>query len=154
MTDLKSILSECCHLFRKGEAVTTRTIGGGVMEVTEIFAMPHVDQAAPDLRMVDVHFMKIGVDPIGAELHRDDLQAILYPHRHDLVLGPSYLAIAGMLEIEQDFAFAVMAMGEVLGIWRVITPATFGLTGEHADGAAGSGYIMISGYRTGSEVAA
>jgi len=145
MTDLHTILAECCHQFRTGEEIVERHVGP--VTVTEVYAMPHVDDAAPDLKLIDCHFMKIGVDPVGAELHRHDLIAILDRHSDWLVNGPSYMRIAAELEIEQDIAFMLMAIGEVLGLWRVITPATFDLDGELAERAARTGFIMINGYR-------
>ena len=47
---------------------------------------------------------------------------------------------------DQGAAFQLMALGQVLGLWEVITPSSLGLTGERASMAAGAGYLMISGY--------
>lgn len=145
MTDLSTILAECCHQFRKGDQIVQRQAGN--LAVTEVFAMPHVDEAAPDLMLVDCHFMVIGVDLISAELHRDDLIRILDPLAALLKRGPSYMAIAAELMIEQDHAFMLMAVGSALGFWRVVTPEILRLDGEMADRAASAGYIMITGYR-------
>ncbi len=40
-----------------------------------------------------------------------------------------------------------MALGQVLGLWRVITPVDLGITGAKAMDAAGLGYVMLSGYK-------
>jgi hypothetical protein len=149
--DLISILNDCCAEFRKGAEVTTRAVGN--IDVTDVWLMPHVDAAPPHLVLVDVHFMIIGVKAANAAEHREDLIAILEPHRPLLERGPSFMTIAQEFEIEQDRAFHLMAVGEILRFWRVMTPSVFRLTGTMADRAAAAGYVMISGYEKEEEAA-
>lgn len=149
---LHDILNDCCAEFRKGEQVTTTVTGG--MQVVDIYLMPHVSEAPPHLVQVDVHFMVIGVKAANAAEHRDDLVAILEPHRALLERGPSFMTIAQEFEIEQDRAFHLMAVGQVLGFWSVMTPSVFRLTGTMADRAALAGYVMTNGYRPEREKAA
>jgi len=150
--DLHSILNDCCAEFRKGAEVTTRTVGN--IEVTDVYMMPHVDDAPPHLVLVDVHFMFVGVKAATAAELREDLIAILDEHRHLLERGPSFMTIAQEFEIEQDRAFHLMAVGEILGFWKVLTPSVFRLTGTMADRAALAGYVLTSGYKPEREKAA
>lgn len=146
MQDIMNIIGGTCCQFRKGESVVTRSTGA--IDVVEVFSMPHIDEAPAHLEKVDVHFMVIGVDPDLAAPHKQDFIAIVEPHRELMERGPSFLTIAQEFEIEQDAAFAVMALGQAYGFWKVVTPAAFHLKGEMADRAAGVGYVMTSGYTT------
>lgn len=98
--------------------------------------------------MVDLEFLVIGVDRAAAERLRAELISILntYPRPDRLASGPSYIEVGGEIG-DQGAAFQLFALGKVLGLWGVITPATFGMKGEEAKRAAGAGYIMISGYK-------
>lgn len=117
--------------------------GSGVLEV---YAMPPVS-AAPDLEKVDCEFIVVGVDKAKAEARRDDFVDLLrrYPQPDRLAAGPSYIEVGGVIG-DQGAAFCLFALGQVLGLWKVITPAQFGLTGEEARRAAGSGFVMITGW--------
>lgn len=150
--DVISILKDCCAEFRKGAETTTKTVGA--MQVVDIYLMPHISDAPGHLEQVDVHFMWIGVDPLAAAVHRDQMIAILEPHRPLLERGPSFMTIAQEFEIEQDHALCLMAFGQVVGFWQVLTPKVFRLTGTMADRAAAAGYVMTSGYKTEREKAA
>jgi hypothetical protein len=125
---------------KRGEKPT----GGGVLE---IYAMPHVDEAAPDLIKVDVEFEIIGVHKATAEHHRDELVKLLqdYPEPDRLAAGPSYIEVGATIG-SQSNAFRLFAVGKVLGFWDVITPALFGMSGDQARQMAGNGFIMISGF--------
>lgn len=155
---LHEILRETTIELRKGEAITgtpelvkqiksgeTELKGGGVVE---FFAMPHVSEARHDLERVDLCFIEIGVDKAAAERHRDELISMLkaWPNPDRLADGPSYIEVGAEIG-DQGAAFQLFALGQVLGLWRVITPELLGLTGEAARQAAGSGYIMITGFR-------
>lgn len=122
--------------------------GGGVLE---IYAMPHVSEVPPDtLEMVDVEFEVIGVDKAKAESRRDELRAILdsYPRLDRLASGPSYIEVGSEIG-SQSGAFQLFALGKVLGLWDIITPASMGFVGDEARRMAGSGFIMITGYHSG-----
>ena len=143
-TRLHEILRLTTSQFRKGETVNQHKVGA--VGVTEVYAMPH-ESSATGVELVDVHFIKIGVDKEKAAAHKDELIKILneYPNPERLAGGPSYIEVGGALG-DQGAAFCLFALGKVLGLWSVITPESLGMTGEDAHRAAGNGYIMISGY--------
>ena len=61
--------------------------------------------------------------------------------------GPSYIEVGGWLG-DQGTALCFFALGQRLGLWTVITPATLGMlrdTVEYKE-LAGRGMVMLSGY--------
>jgi len=143
---LHKILSETTIQLRKGAEVEERTVG--VMQVTEVFAMPHESEAHPDLERIDMELLTIGVDKAKAEDHKADLIAVLreYPKPERLAGGPSYIEVGAEIG-DQGAAFQLFALGKVLGLWDVITPAKLGITGEQARQMAGNGFIMMTGFK-------
>lgn len=168
LSKLYGILAETTIQLRKGEVLegspnlveaaksddpeALRKAGGGVLE---IYAMPAVAEAPADLEMVDVHFVKIGVDKAKAEARRSDLLALLddYPDPERLAGGPSYIEVGAAIG-DQGAAFQLFALGKALGIWDVITPEMLGATGDQARQMAGSGFIMCTGYRPAQAIEA
>ena len=69
-----------------------------------------------------------------------------YPEPERLAGGPSYIEIGGVLGDQQE-AFLLFALGKVLGLWSVITPATLGFEGPEADQLAGAGMVNMSGFK-------
>lgn len=138
---LGEILDRCTRQFRKGKVIERIPAG------TRVTAMPHVDDAPKGLRLIDVHYFVVGVDQDSAEACRDDLVALLadYPDPEKLRSGPSYITVGAHLG-DQAMAFRLFALGEVLGLWKLVTPALMKLEGEMAEQAAGNGFIMITGY--------
>lgn len=135
--------------YRKGEEVVQHPPDRGVA-VTEIFAMPHVDQAEHPV-LVDVHFMVIGIDPEKVDdLNLSDRMLAWCRGHVDLVAsGPSYITLGAEVG-SQDLAFRIMALGEHLGFWDVITPEKLGITDPiDAREFAGRGMVMTSGWRDG-----
>lgn len=117
--------------------------------VLEIYDMPAAsDPAFEPFEKVDLHFVTIAVDKAKAEARRGDLIDILnsWPDPERLAGGPSYIDVGATIG-DQGAAFLLFALGKVLGIWNVITPALLGATGAEADRCAGMGFIMCSGYR-------
>lgn len=156
---LYAILADTTIQLRKGEVVhgdkhlvdainEGRELDKEPGGVVTIDAMPHVDEAKPNIEKVDMEFLVIGVDKVRAEAHRAELVELLgkYPHPDRLAAGPSYIEVGAEIG-NQAAAFQLFALGKVLGLWEVITPALFGMTGEEARQAAGAGYIMMSGYK-------
>jgi hypothetical protein len=132
-------------LARKGPAVIERD--AGTMRITEILDMPHVDRATPEAIQVDVHFAVVLVDPQASKF-REKVIAAIEASPLDLERlrgGPSYIELGAALG-DQGLALRLLGLGQVIDLWRVITPATFGLEGPEADNAAGMGYVMASGY--------
>lgn len=155
---LYALLGECSQQLRKGEVIHgtpelvaaiergDEELPGGVVSFD---MMPHIDEAAPSLVKVDCHFIQICVDKDKAERLRSDLLALLaeYPKPERLAEGPSYIEVGAAIG-DQGAAFQLFAVGEVLDLWKVITPARLGITGPMADQMAGSGFVMMSGYRS------
>lgn len=146
MSEIYAALDDATAMFRKGDAVLEHPPENGVA-VTEVYAMPHEQEAESDLEMFDFVFVNIGVDPAKAELHRDTLMKWIedYPEPERLAGGPSYIELGGVLG-SQDYAFRLMALGTALGVWKLVTPATLRITDPvEAKQLAGKGFIMISG---------
>lgn len=149
---LYEILSDSTCQLRKGESVVEKS--QGALDVVEIFDMPSVHDAKPELEKVDMEFLVIGVDRAKAETYRGELIEILkaYPNPEQLKGGPSYIEVGGEIG-DQGAAFQLFALGKTLGLWDVITPSRLGLTGVAAINAAGSGYIMMTGYDVNGQTA-
>jgi hypothetical protein len=161
LSKLYDILADTCGQFRKGavyegspnlvaaaqsdEPDAMEKAGGGVLE---IYAIPPEAAIPDDCERVDMHFVTVAVSKARAEARRAEFIALLndYPNPAELAGGPSYIAVGGVIG-DQGAAFEMFALGKVLGLWDVITPEKFGMTGEEARRAAGAGYIMCTGYR-------
>ena len=117
---------------------------GGMLHV---FAMPH-ESTATGLDLVDVHFIKIGVDKEKAESRKDELISALDKANFvdRLRLGPSYIEV-GVYLGDQGAALQLFGLGKVLGLWEIITPESIGMDGEDADKLAGFGMVLIDGYK-------
>lgn len=159
MPDIHEILRETTQQFRKGavihgtpelvDAIAAMSPEGDLPNVggTVTFdMMPKVPAPAENVKLVDLHFIQVGVDMAKAEAWRADLTEWLNAHAADFRDGPSYIAVGGVLG-DQGLALQLFALGSALGLWQVITPEAFGMTGAEADNAAGLGFVMISGYR-------
>ena len=70
-----------------------------------------------------------------------------YPHPERLAECPSYIELAPNLEMEQESALRLMALGKTLGIWDVVNAKTLGMDDATASQMAGQGFLMISGYK-------
>lgn len=144
---LYQILRETTVQLRKGAEVEERRVGN--VQVTEVYAMPHDAQAKNGIVKVDCHFIVVGVDKAKAEQHKGELVAILktYSQPDRLAGGPSYIEVGAEIG-DQGAAFQLFALGKVLGLWDIITPEKLGFTGPEASQMAGSGFVMISGFKT------
>lgn len=155
---LYQILANTTVHLRKGEMVegtpalveqinsgAEKLEGGGTVE---IYAMPSAKDAPPKLELIDLEFIVVGVDKEKAEEHQAELINILksYPEPKRLADGPSYIEVGGVLG-DQGAAFQLFALGKVLGLWDVITPARLGFAGAEARQMAGVGFVMMSGYK-------
>ncbi len=135
--------------FKKGDGVD-KLPGGSV----HIYAMPHESQTNDGIEKVDCHFITVGVDKAKAEAHKAELVAILKEWPSEawgspvpkLEEGPSYIHVGGVIG-DQGAAFQLFALGKVLGLWDIVTPAKFGITGPEASQMAGNGFVMMSGFR-------
>lgn len=143
---LHQILDSTTRQLRKGGTVEHERIGH--LEVTHVYAMQHVSEASDRWEKVDCHFVVIGVDREAAQPIEGVLRAILseYPQPQRLAGGPSYIEVGAAIG-DQGAALQLFGLGEVLGLWKVITPSSMGITGSEADDLAGRGFVMISGYQ-------
>lgn len=146
MDRLYEILRDCTIQLRTGEPVTTEQRPG--LTVTTLNFNPHESEARPDLERVDLLLLTVGVDKALAEERKTELVSLLreWPDPDMLKRGPSYIHIGGVIG-DQGTAFQLMAIGKVLGLWDIITAETMGADREQAVQAAGSGWVMISGFR-------
>jgi hypothetical protein len=142
---LREILRLTTIQLRKGDIVRTEAVGS--VDVVHIDLMPHESEAREHLELIDLEFLTIGVDKAMAGRLKAELIAILktYPNPESLRGGPSYITVGAEIG-DQGAAFQLFALGKVLDLWDLVTPATFKLTGEEAKRAAGIGFIMITGF--------
>lgn len=141
---LADLIAELTTPYRKGEVVKERVLAG--VKVTEIFGYDKTPEGASS--PVDLHFINVVVHPEAGGRYqavRDALSAEC-PDLDRLTQGPSYIEVGGWLG-DQELALRLFALGQAYGWWKVITPALMGFTGEEADAMAGSGFVMVSGFR-------
>lgn len=143
---MAQILEECCTQFRKGPMVVEGRIGA--VRTVDIYAMEAVENAPASMEKVDVEFLVIGVDREKAMARKAELCDLLkeYPDLNRLAEGPGYIEVGGALG-SQDLALQLFAVGKVMGMWEVITPAKMGFEGTEAREMAGLGFLMITGWR-------
>ncbi len=148
VTRLLEILDETSMLFRKGDEVVEKTFGD--VKVLEINNMPHESEIS-DMIKVDCHFVTVGVAKEVANDKRkfeflDIIRQWPIEQCASLQEGPSYISVGGVLG-DQARALQFFGVGEAFGIWNVITPETMGIKGDEADELAGSGFVMITGFK-------
>ncbi len=146
---LYQILQDSTRVYRKGEAIERRQVEN--VDVIELFGYDHTSKAptADNFNKVDMVFVDVVVDRARAELYRTDLTKILrdYPQPERLAEGPSYIELAPNLEMEQESALRLMALGKTLEMWDVVSAKIFGMDDAKARQMAGQGFLMISGYK-------
>lgn len=163
---LHEILRATTSQFRKGGVIegtpalaAALKAGVGVKDLpggsAHIYGIPHVSEAAGAIEKVDCHFLVIGVNKAKALEHKNELLALLadwpteswgQPTR-PLTKDLNYIEVGAVIG-DQGAAFCLFALGQVLGLWRVLTPeVVLGATGPDADRLAGMGFITISGLK-------
>jgi hypothetical protein len=107
---------------------------------------------ADDGTIVDVFMTKVaikdGVDPVkfAALIEAAEHGEFQEVSVERLKAGPSYIELGAWLG-DQTMALMFMALGEVLGFWKIISPTTLGVKDPAVAGdMAGRGFVMISGY--------
>lgn len=142
---LVKILKETTVSLRKGDARTDEKKGN--VTVTNLYFMPHTN-GVNDVEKVDMHFIVIGVNKAEAEKRRDEFVALVktYPDLDRFYQGLSYIELGGVIE-SQEAALQFMALGQVLGLWDIVTPEKLGMDGKMADDLAGMGFVMITPIR-------
>jgi len=157
MKTIREIITSTCATFRKGSDLivngeaasdedratmeSTGTVAGG--GVVEMFLMPPAEAASDKLTMIDVHFLMIGVDLEKAQELKPDFVAWLKENIPNWIEGEiSYIQMGGIVE-DQQYALCIFAIGEALGMWRVLTPARMGIPEPLRDMMAGNGFVSI-----------
>jgi hypothetical protein len=113
---LYAIINECTTQVRIGDVVNEKNVGP--LHVTTIDAMPSEADLVDGLVIIDLVLLKVAVHPAKAEAHKAELISLIEPLRAGLEPGPSYIAIGASIG-DQGTAFQLMALGEVLGLWKV-----------------------------------
>ena len=139
------LLGETTRQFRKGAVVTeTKTVG---LRKYDIYMMPHESEAPDELTMVDVHFFQVGVDLKKALPRREELvQLLAADFSAQLVTDEINYMTMGALLGSQELAFHLFALGNVLGIWQLLTPERMGMPPDMCELLAGRGLISIIGW--------
>jgi hypothetical protein len=145
---LHDIINECTSPLHKGPEVVEWD--EGALQVTEIVGVPHMGEVRDKLEKVDMWFLVVGVDKSKAQSHKAELIELLKTYPEPVVLSGglfSYITLA--LEIgDRNVVLRLFALGKVLGLWEVVTPATLGLNGKLAQDAASRGFIMCTGFKS------
>jgi hypothetical protein len=147
--DLSPILAACTEPVRHNGQPIVSEHDAGPIHVTEIYGYLATEaDVPPDIEKRDVHFFVVAVDKAKAEQYRPSLIEWLtnYPEPERLAGGPSYIEIGARVG-SQEAALRLFALGDVLGLWKLITPERLGITGPEADALAGNGLVMISGWK-------
>lgn len=157
--DIRALLDATTTVYRPGPEV--KVTQDKNVKVTEVWLdTPHESEAEvdDDHPLVDVHFFRCQVDRAAAQRRRGKFVALMdawppdptYRPENRLASGPSYIELGsqiGTIMGQQD-ALRLMALGQVLGAWHVITPRRLmaDMSQQDADRLAGSGLVLISGY--------
>lgn len=142
---LMGVLNETTYLISKGP-VTRRSIGGMGVLLWGLLLSPS-DPRVGTLQQVDCSFVCIGVDEEKATRVMDELISILdeYPNPRQLRDGPSYKHVAEVVG-DDVTALRLFGLGQVLGLWSVLTPFDFDVEPVLVEEAAELGMVVISGY--------
>lgn len=141
---LVQYVEKSTRVYRHGEIV--KRAGGTV----SIDAFPSTPASA---KVIDCQFVDVGFTEFAATLTPDEFRSAIFAAadhgdwgRDRLAGGPSYIEIGAWLG-DQTLAFRFMALGELHGLWQVVTPKRLGVAESFWDEAAGRGYVLISGLR-------
>jgi hypothetical protein len=131
---------------RKGDTVKISEVGN--MQVMTVTDCPHVSEASPALELVDLTLLVVGVNRIAAERSRSELVELVNSFPMALmVMGPSFITLGAYLGDQGD-ALRLMALGKVLGLWKIVGPPEIGVHDEvKAHHMAASGFLMITPYK-------
>lgn len=147
MEKLCKLIAETTSIYRHGEVVEERD------GATHINMMPHKNVVPTDEETRDMVFLVVGVKQNLADEKREEIVEALkeYPEPERLAGGPSYIESGAHLG-SQEMALRLYALGDVIGLWRLILPRTLGITGEQERAFAGNGMILFEGYSNGAPV--
>ena len=116
-----------------------------VGNVVELNFMPPLDAMREDLEKVDMHFFVVGVAKDEAEKYRQEIADWMRSNytAEELQGEIPYTALGGAIG-DQGLAMRLMALGQVLGLWKVLTPEVMGIPEPMASEMAGMGFITIA----------
>ena len=143
---IREVVEGCTTVFRVAE-VPAGLLGAALGAVS--MGRPEgAPGSAGEAVEIDAHFFVCAVDPAGAEAALGAVVAWCeaYPDPDRLAGGPTFVEVA---EVAGDpvTAIRIFAVGEVLGLWNVITPERLGFSGTEAEEMAAKGLVMITGYQ-------
>jgi len=145
---LRIIIDACTLPLRKGREMVDCEEEG--LQGTDIVVWPRMGDARDDLEEVDVWFLVVGVDKGKAQAHKAELIEWLKSYPEPVVISNglfSYITLSAVIH-DRGTVLRLFALGKVLGLWDVVTPATLGLSGKLAQDAAGRGFIMCTGFKS------
>jgi hypothetical protein len=101
-------------------------------------------------KRVDCYVFRMDVSQAALEEFQPTFRSILasYPDQLRLEAGPSYTEVGAALG-DQSAAIVLFGLGELYGLWKVVTPLSLGYTEPRAAQMAAGGGIMITGYQSG-----
>lgn len=160
VTLVRDLLDETTAIYRPDGPEVVEADHEGV-KVTHVWVDTPQESEAPDPdALVDLHFFRVAVDRERAEAKRAVLDAVLagwpldptYMPDNRLTQGPSYIELGAQIgtAMGQQDAMRLMALGETLGTWRIVTPRRLlgnTITDAEADAMAGRGFVLIDGYK-------
>jgi hypothetical protein len=103
--------------------------------------MPLALEMDPGLEQVDCHFVTVAVDKARVVQHEAELRSLVAEWPNGVYREIGWVEASFWLKLPES-AFLLFGVGQVLGWWRVITPASVQLTGDRADSAAAGGMIL------------
>lgn len=129
----------------------TDRMNGILMRTTDVFKPGELEVVPDNYRILDFDLESLfGVDTSEADGVRDEFLEILasYPKHEKLEKGQSYTEFSRDFPLDCEMCLRAFALGEVLGVWRVVTPSRTGCIDRSAAHArAMNGFINVEGYR-------
>jgi hypothetical protein len=102
----------------------------------------------PNGHTVDVYYFKVAVKP---EADADTLKQLIIEHKGEFNdcdpldgMDHSYIELGAWIG-DQGTALTLMGLGQLLGLWQIITPNIFPIPKELKDMLAGQGFLSIIG---------
>lgn len=151
MDELIHYVQTATVAYRKGDVVKEE-----VVEDIKVVTIDNFPAEPEEAKTVDCHFITVGATEALGEHTPASFYGLVLANEHngifapmtaeDWARGPSYIAIGGWLG-DQTLALQFMALAELHGMGKVVIPSMLGLTGEKADAAAGSGYVLLTGLK-------
>lgn len=122
-------------------------------EATRIFSVdsdPTVTFQGVEYTLVDMVFLKVGVNAALAETFRQEVDRLL--NSSELLLGvlimqakTGYQQIAAAWEMDQLCVLRLLGFGFVLKMWELLNPSDLGISGHDAVmSAQNGGFVILS----------